>query len=119
MNKFATACLATVFLSLFSSGLLASTIEKGTLQSPGTTNLKPNEYFWNPDASPSGPVGIIVDLTHQMLYVYRDGELIGKTAVSTGIQSHPTAPGTYTIETKTRPSTPRSITKRPCPSWNG
>lgn len=47
-----------------------------------------------------GPVGIIVDLTNQMIYVYRGGKLIGRSAVSTGITSHPTTPGTYTILTK-------------------
>ena len=45
-------------------------------------------------------MGIIVDLTHQMLYVYRSGKQIGCAAVSTGIKGHPTAPGTYTILTK-------------------
>ena len=100
MNKLATACLAIVFLSLLGPRLPASTIEKGTLQSPGTTDLKPDEYIWNPEASPTGPVGIIVDLTRQTLYVYRGGKQIGRAAVSTGIKSHPTAPGTYTILTK-------------------
>ena len=70
------------------------------MQSPGTTDLKPDEYIWNPEASPTGPVGIIVDLTRQTLYVYRGGKQIGRAAVSTGIKSHPTAPGTYTILTK-------------------
>jgi hypothetical protein len=45
-------------------------------------------------------VGIIVDLTNEMIYVYRGGRQIGRSAVSTGIKSHPTAPGTYTILTK-------------------
>jgi hypothetical protein len=35
-----------------------------------------------------------------MIYVYRGGREIGRSAVSTGIKSHPTAPGTYTILTK-------------------
>ena len=74
-------------------------IEKGTRQPPDA-RLKPNQYTWEPDKSPAGPVGIIVDLTNQTLYVYRDGKLIGKTAASTGIKSHPTAAGSYTILTK-------------------
>ena len=45
-------------------------------------------------------MGIIVTSTNQMMYVYRDGKLIGKTAVSTGIKRHPTTPGSYTILTK-------------------
>ncbi len=100
MNKLATARLATIFLFLLNPSFPACAIEKGSPQPPGTADLKPNEYIWNPEASQTGPVGIIVDLTHQMLYVYRDGKQIGRAAVSTGIKSHPTAPGTYTIETK-------------------
>ena len=77
----------------------AQAIDKGIQQPYGIT-LKPNEYIWEPDKSPTGPVGIIVDLKNQTLYVYRDGKLIARSAVSTGIQSHPTAPGSYTILTK-------------------
>ena len=99
MKKSATAFLAALLL-LSAPGFPARAIEKGAPQPPDTADLKPNQYIWNPDASPSGPVGIIVDLTNQMLYVYRDGKQIGRSAVSTGIKSHPTAPGTYTILTK-------------------
>ena len=73
---------------------------KATRQPPETADLKPNQYIWNPEASAQGPVGIIVDLTNQMIYVYRNGKQIGRSAVSTGIKRHPTAPGTYTILTK-------------------
>ena len=91
---------------LFAAGALSlmaavstKNIHKGTQVTPGSP-LKPDEYTWEPDKSPTGPVGIIVDLTNQTLYVYRAGKLIGKTAVSTGIKTHPTTPGTYTILTK-------------------
>ena len=99
MKKFASAFLTAILL-LAAPGFRALAIEKGTLQPSTTTDLKPNQYIWNPDASPNGPVGIIVDLTNQMIYVYRNGKQIGRSAVSTGIKSHPTAPGTYTILTK-------------------
>ncbi|CAN5577083.1 hypothetical protein BH09VER1_BH09VER1_31880 [soil metagenome] len=77
----------------------ARAMEEGT-QRPLGTRLKPGEYSWEPAKSPTGAVGIIVDLTNQTLHVYRDGRLIGRSAVSTGTKSHPTAPGTYTILTK-------------------
>jgi hypothetical protein len=99
MKKFATALLTAVFL-LSALGLRAFAIEKGTLLPPDTADLKPDQYIWNPGASTAGPVGIIVDLTNQMIYVYRGGRQIGRSAVSTGVKSHPTAPGTYTILTK-------------------
>jgi hypothetical protein len=99
MKTFATACLAAIFV-ISAPGFCAFAMEKGHAQPPTTADLKPAQYIWNPTASPTGPVGIIVDLTNQMLYVYRNGKQIGRSAVSTGIKRHPTTPGTYTILTK-------------------
>ena len=98
MKKFTLPLLTAILLSV--PGFSATAMEKGSPQPPDTADLKPNQYIWNPDASPTGPVGIIVDLTNQMIYVYRDGKQIGRSAVSTGIKKHPTAAGTYTILTK-------------------
>ena len=89
-----------IALLLLPPGFSALAIEKGQGQPPDTADLKPDQYIWNPEASPTGPVGIIVDLTAQMIYVYRNGKQIGRSAVSTGIKKHPTAPGSYTILTK-------------------
>jgi len=99
IKKIVVSLFTVVFL-LWAFGTPAFAIEKGRQRPPDTADLKPNEYIWNPGASPSGPVGIIVDLTNQMIYVYRGGKQIGRSAVSTGIKSHPTAPGTFTILTK-------------------
>ena len=99
MKKFAVPLLSVVLL-LWALGMPAFAIEKGKQRPPDTAHLKPDQYIWNPGASPSGPVGIIVDLTNQMIYVYRGGRQIGRSAASTGIKSHPTAPGTFTILTK-------------------
>ncbi len=99
MKNPAIACFTTLLL-LLALAFTALAIEKGTPQPPDTADLKPNQYIWNPAASPDGPVGIIVDLTNQMIYVYRGGKQIARSAVSTGIKSHPTAPGSYTILTK-------------------
>lgn len=100
---FAVKTLATLLVVLFLGfESLAIANDKGIQRAAGTTGLKPNEYTWNPGVSPRGPVGIIVDLTHQTIYVYRSGKLIGCSAISTGIPSHPTTAGTYTILTKNR-----------------
>ncbi len=98
MKIFTITFLSTIFF--LASGLSVLAIEKGTAQPPDTVDLKPNQYIWNPDASPTGPVGIIVDLTNQTVYIYRGGKQIGRSAASTGIKKHPTAAGTYTILTK-------------------
>ena len=100
MKRSAFAFLTALLLSV--PGFSALAIEKGNSQRPDTAVLKPNQYIWNPGASPEGPVGIVVDLTKQMIYVYRNGKQIGRSAVSTGVKSHPTAPGSYTILTKNK-----------------
>ena len=84
---------------LLTAALQTKDINKGKQVQPGTP-LKPNQYTWEPDNSPTGAVGIIIDLTNQTLYVYRDGKQIGESAVSTGIKKHPTSAGTFTILTK-------------------
>ena len=99
MNRLALATLLAVCLLGLTAAVQTKDINKGQQVPPGT-ELKPNEYVWNPDASPNGAVGIIVDLTHQTIHVYRDGKQIGLATVSTGIKSHPTSAGTYTILTK-------------------
>ena len=101
MNRLIAALLVTALLAP-TLGFCAPKIDKGTQKPPDTVDLQPNEYVWNPGASPNGAVGIIVDLTHQTIHVYRDGKRIGRAAISTGIKTHPTAPGTYTILTKNK-----------------
>jgi hypothetical protein len=100
MNQFPTARLAAILILLAPGFSTSAAINKGTAEPPDSASLQPNQYIWNPDASPNGPVGIIVDLTNQTLYVYRNGKQIARSAVSTGIKKHPTAPGSYTILTK-------------------
>ena len=92
MKRFALFVLFAAFALPLTAAVTTKDINKGK-QVPAGSPLKPNEYIWEPDQSPNGPVGIIVDLTNQTLYVYRDGKLIGKSTVSTGIKSHPTSPG--------------------------
>jgi lipoprotein-anchoring transpeptidase ErfK/SrfK len=46
--------------------------------------LKPlgkGEYQWNPERSPSGPITILVSAADRTLYVYRNGEPIGRAAI--------------------------------------
>lgn len=98
--KTLAALFAMLLLGFGPSFAIAN--DKGIQRPAGTAELKPNEYTWNPEVSSRGSVGIIVDLTNQTIYVYRNGKLIGRSAVSTGISSHPTTAGTYTILTKNR-----------------
>lgn len=69
---------------------------KGSL-SENLRKLKPGQYLWRPNASPKGPVLVIVNITTQRAIVYRNGIPIGASTVSTGAPGHETPTGIFTI----------------------
>jgi hypothetical protein len=59
--------------------------------------LKKGEFLWMGEAVTTGPVVMVVSITEQRAYVYRNGILIGATTVSTGRPGHPTPAGVFTV----------------------
>lgn len=59
--------------------------------------LKPGGYLWAPQIAPLGPVTIIISLTTQRAYVYRNGVPIGVSTVSTGAPGRETPTGVFVI----------------------
>src|SRR6202142_2924943 len=59
--------------------------------------LKKGEFLWMGEAVTSGPVIMVVSITEQRAYVYRNGILIGATSVSTGRPGHLTPTGVFTV----------------------
>jgi hypothetical protein len=59
--------------------------------------LKKGEYLWMAEAVSTGPVVMVVSITEQRAYVYRNGILIGATTVSTGRPGHQTPTGVFTV----------------------
>jgi hypothetical protein len=59
--------------------------------------LKPGEFVWAPGVAPDGPMVVVVSLTEQRAYVYRNGVQVGYTTVSTGKPGHETPTGIFTI----------------------
>lgn len=89
--------------SLLALTAAALMIGPGTLaaqQMPPNTppdELQPGQFVWNPDAAPSGPLVVLVSLTEQFAYVYRNGIVIGYCPVATGKTGHETPTGVFTI----------------------
>jgi hypothetical protein len=52
--------------------------------------LKKGEFLWMGEAVTTGPVVMVVSITEQRGYVYRNGIPIGATTVSTGRPGHQT-----------------------------
>lgn len=61
------------------------------------SQLKKGDFLWLGEAVTSGPVVMVVSLTEQRAYVYRNGILIGATTVSTGRPGHLTPTGVFTV----------------------
>ncbi|MEO6103456.1 MAG: L,D-transpeptidase [Pseudoxanthomonas sp.] len=59
--------------------------------------LKPGEWIWGGDNKALGPMSVIVSLTEQRAYVYRNGILVAVSTVSTGKPGHETPTGVFTI----------------------
>lgn len=61
------------------------------------SKLKKGEFLWMGEAVTTGPVVMVVSVTEQRGYVYRNGVLIGATTVSTGRPGHLTPTGVFTV----------------------
>jgi hypothetical protein len=92
---------AAAFLALADPALADSVPFWGAKESvpAGTpiSDLKKGQFLWMADAVTSGPVLMVVSITEQKAYVYRNGILIGATTVSTGRPGHVTPTGVFTV----------------------
>ena len=61
------------------------------------SQLKKGQFLWMGEAVTKGPVVMVVSITEQRAYVYRNGILIGATTVSTGRPGHQTPTGVFTV----------------------
>jgi len=120
-------CFLLVF-AVLGSPLLAmpkpAAHTQGTPTGKPTGPLKPGEYWWKPDLSPAGPVVALVSIPQQVIHVYRNGILIGRSSVSTGAKGHSTPSGVFTILEKNRTHYSRTYNNAPMPNmqrltWQG
>src|SRR5437879_2577163 len=97
---------------------------KGTPTGKPTGPLKPGEYWWKPQLSPSGPLMVLVSIPQQTMHVYRNGILIGRSTVSTGSKGHATPGGVFTILEKKQEHYSKKYNNAPMPNmqrltWTG
>ncbi len=60
------------------------------------------DFVWNEDRIPKGPVWVRIDLTRQLLSVFRSGHEIGSAVILYGTDRKPTPRGIFTILQKAR-----------------
>ncbi len=104
------------FLLTAAGGLAAINVSGATAQNaaPGT-DLKPGEWVWYPERSLSGPVAVVVSLSDQLAFVYRNGVRIGATTVSTGRPGFETPTGVFTILRKEKMHRSKQYNNAPMP----
>lgn len=86
--------------------------------------LKPGEWYWGGLSKAQGPIAVIVSLTEQRAYVYRNGILIGVSTVSTGKDGYETPTGVFTILQKDKDHRSNIYNNAPMPyqqrlTWGG
>src|SRR5690606_2509067 len=59
--------------------------------------MKPGACIWAPQVAPEGPVIVLVSLSEQRAFVYRNGLPIGISTISSGKEGHETPTGVFTI----------------------
>jgi len=85
---------------LLVAAMLVGTAPLFAQQMPPDTrpeDLEPGEFVWDAEAAPSGPLVVLVSLSEQFAYVYRNGIVIGYCPVATGKPGHETPTGVFTI----------------------
>jgi len=97
---------------------------KGLPTGKPTGPLKPGEYWWHPEISPSGPVVVLVSIPQQTMHVFRNGILIGRTSISSGSTGHATPAGVYSILEKKETHRSKKYNDAPMPymqrlTWSG
>lgn len=64
--------------------------------------LRPGGFVWQPEVRAHGPVEIVISLADQRAFVYRGGELIGASTISSGRQGYESPIGRFQILAKKR-----------------
>jgi len=97
---------------------------KGTPTGKPTGALKPGEYWWHPELSPSGPFMVLVSVPEQTMHVYRNGIRIGRSSISTGSKGNATPGGVFSILEKKQEHYSKKYDNAPMPNmqrltWTG
>jgi hypothetical protein len=107
-----TLAAATGGAALLPEWLLAQQVVKEIYQ------LKPGEFTWHPERSPSGSVAVVVSLPDQRVHVYRNGIRIAVSTCSTGRPGHGTPTGVFKILQKDRHHRSSTYNNAPMPNMN-
>jgi hypothetical protein len=125
--------LAVALLFGFAAPAAAQVLE--SVDTFDGASLRPGQYVWFDEANPTpagygsetantGPISIVVSIPQQLVYVYRGGNLIAVSTVSTGKDGHETPTGEFTILQKNKHHRSNIYSNAPMPfmqrlTWDG
>jgi hypothetical protein len=116
--------LLAASLSLVISGVFAQGAKESMPVNTSIQSLKPGEWVWYANSVPEGPMLLMVSITEQKAYLYRNGIRVGATTVSTGMKGHETPTGVFTILQKNKDHKSNLYNNAPMPymqrlTWDG
>lgn len=127
MRRWSALCLglglAVVFAAQAVSVPFWGARQSSSVDTP-PSSLKPGEWIWGGDSKALGPMVVVVSLTEQRAYVYRNGLLVAVSTVSTGKPGHETPTGVFTILQKDKDHHSSKYNNAPMPyqerlTWDG
>jgi hypothetical protein len=118
------ALLLPVFLTIATLPVLGQGAKTSSVADTDVGALKPGQFVWAPQLAPQGPMTVVVSLSDQRAYVYRNGIRIGASTVSTGKKGHETPTGVFTILQKNAEHYSNRYNNAPMPymqrlTWDG
>ncbi len=98
MKKILLATALTLALSSLHAQAAPQTMPANT---PSEV-LRSGQWVWYAEAVPQGPMLMLVSITQQKAYLYRNGVRVAVTTVSTGMKGYDTPTGVFTILQKNK-----------------
>lgn len=95
----------TLLATALGLSLVSLSLQAASQALPATTPveaLQPGQWLWYAEAVPQGPMLMLVSITQQKAYLYRNGVRVAVSTVSTGKKGHDTPTGVFTILQKNK-----------------
>jgi len=94
--------LLTAVLSIATGAALGQGAKQPLPATTPADTLKPGEWVWYANVVPEGPMLLMVSISQQKAYLYRNGVRVAVSTVSTGKKGHDTPTGVFTILQKNK-----------------
>ena len=107
-----------IFLGGIAASCLSSSASAQSDALVEIDSLRPGEFVWHPERSPSGPVAIIVSIPRQLVHVYRNGVRIAVSTCSSGRPGHDTPTGVFVVLQKDPLHKSNLYSDAPMPNMN-